>query len=136
MYDSVELPLVPVLRRMEGEGINLDTDFLAEYSTELTSDILEVKTNIFNQAGQEFNLDSPKQLGEILFGSMGIPYKGQKTKTGQFKTGEDVLSSYRKDYPVMEDIMTYRGAEQTQIHLCGCLASVSKSKDGPNTYHF
>ena len=53
---------MPVLRRMEGEGINLDTDFLAEYSAELTSDILEVKTNIFNQAGQEFNLDSPQAI--------------------------------------------------------------------------
>ena len=130
LYDSVELPLVPVLRRMEGEGINLDTDFLAQYSTELTSDILEVKTNIFNQAGQEFNLDSPKQLGEILFGSMGIPYKGQKTKTGQFKTGEDVLSSYRKDYPVMEDIMTYRELSKLKSTYVDALPQLVSAKTG------
>lgn len=108
ILDKIELPLIPVLTEMERAGVMLDVNFLNIYSKELNADLLQIRENIFNIAGTSFNMDSPKQLGEILFEQMKIPYKGKKTKTGQYATGEDVLQSFRKEHKIFDEILAYR----------------------------
>lgn len=108
LYDKVEGPLIPVLADMESDGVALDADFLNDYSKELEEDISKLQDTIFDTAGTSFNLDSPKQLGEVLFDSMGIEYKGKKTKTGQYSTNEETLNKLRKDNPIVESILDYR----------------------------
>lgn len=105
---EVEMPLVPVLTHMERNGVKLNENFLAAYSEQLNEEMIATRTKIFETANTEFNMDSPKQLGEVLFDQMGIPYKGKKTKTGQYATGEDKLMTYAKDYPIVHDILEYR----------------------------
>ena len=92
LYHEVELPLVETLQEMEWQGVQVDAVFLKEYSDQLGVELTEIKEKIFEQVGAEFNLDSPKQMGEILFDRMKIPYTGPKTKTGQYQTNEDTLS--------------------------------------------
>lgn len=108
ILEKIELPLVPVLADMERAGVKLDIDFLNHYSKELNADLITIRDNIFQMAGAAFNMDSPKQLGEVLFDQMKIPYKGKKTKTGQYATGEDVLQSLRKEHPIFDQILEYR----------------------------
>lgn len=108
ILEKIELPLVPVLADMERAGVKLDVDFLNHYSKELNADLITIRDNIFQMAGAAFNMDSPKQLGEVLFDQMKIPYKGKKTKTGQYATGEDVLQSLRKEHPIFDQILEYR----------------------------
>jgi DNA polymerase-1 len=108
VLEDVEMPLLPVLTKMERNGVKLDEAFLNAYSLELNNDLIQTRDKIFETAKTEFNLDSPKQLGEILFDQMKIPYKGQKTKTGQYATGEDKLLEYQKDFPIVHDILDYR----------------------------
>ncbi|MEZ4979701.1 MAG: DNA polymerase I [Chitinophagales bacterium] len=105
---ELEMPLVPVLTYMERNGVNLDENFLLQYGKELNEELILTREQIFKEANTEFNMDSPKQLGEVLFDQMGIPYKGKKTKTGQYATGEDALLSYQKDYPIVDAILEYR----------------------------
>lgn len=108
VFETIEMPLVPILAKMEQAGVMLDKDFLNNYSKELTEDIVEIKNWIFNEAGVEFNLDSPKQLGEVLFTKMDIPYKGKKTKTGQFSTSEATLSRLDSDHEIIQKVLDYR----------------------------
>lgn len=108
LYDGIEGPLIPVLTDMENDGVAIDSDFLAEYSSELEGDITRLQRSIYDQAGTEFNLDSPKQLGEILFERMGIDYKGKKTKTGQYSTNEETLLKLESENPIVNDILDYR----------------------------
>jgi len=109
LFDDIELPLLRVLADMELEGINLDKDFLNSLSSALNSDILELEQAIYEAAGQEFNIASPKQLGEILFEKMKLVDKPKKTKTGQYSTAEDVLSYLAKDHKIIQDVLSYRG---------------------------
>lgn len=108
LYRTVEMPLIPVLADMEYEGISLDVDFLKEYSTLLEKDMLELEKKIYEHAGVRFNIDSPKQLGDVLFIKMKIPYEGQKTKTGQYSTGEEVLAKLAHAHPLAGLILDYR----------------------------
>ncbi len=108
LLEEVELPLVSVLCDMECEGINLDVPFLETYSKELEKELITLREKVFSTAGQEFNLDSPKQLGQILFVKMGIPYTAKKTKTGQFSTNEATLSMLRSEHAIIESILSYR----------------------------
>ena len=94
---------------MELEGINLDRDFLANLATDLDTDILRLEKDIYEEAGETFNIASPKQLGDILFGKMELIEKPKKTKTGQFSTGEEVLSVLAKDHKIIRDVLEYRG---------------------------
>ena len=91
LFNKIELPLVSVLTAMEIEGINLNTDFLKKLSIHLTDDINRLEKTIFEQAGEEFNIASPKQLGIVLFENMKLVEKPKKTKTGQYSTAEDVF---------------------------------------------
>ena len=108
LFNEIELPLVSVLTAMEIEGINLNTDFLKELSFALTNDINRLEQKIYEQAGEEFNIASPKQLGIVLFEKMELVKKPKKTKTGQYKTGEDILSALAREHKVIRDIQEYR----------------------------
>ncbi|RPG71123.1 MAG: DNA polymerase I [Flavobacteriaceae bacterium TMED120] len=114
LFDSVELPLVPVLTAMEAEGICLDTPFLKNLSVELQTDIDALEKGIYEQAGETFNLASPKQLGPILFDKLKLVDKPKKTKTGQYSTAEDVLSYLAKDHPIVDNILEWRSLQKLQ----------------------
>ncbi len=109
LFDEIEVPLLRVLADMELEGINLDESFLKGLSYELDSDILKLEQDIYKEADAEFNIASPKQLGEILFEKMKLVDKPKKTKTGQYSTAEDVLSYLAKDHKIIRDVLEYRG---------------------------
>ncbi|NND76790.1 MAG: DNA polymerase I [Flavobacteriales bacterium] len=109
LLKDLETPLINVLADMEYEGVALDKDFLDNYSKELGADILELKEAVFELSGAEFNLDSPKQLGAILFEQMGLTYKGAKTKTGQYSTNEETLTKLKDDHEIFAHILEYRG---------------------------
>ncbi|MFT7666329.1 MAG: DNA polymerase-1, partial [Patiriisocius sp.] len=109
LFDEIEIPLLRVLADMEAEGINLDKAFLQSLSGDLDHDILSLEARIYEEAGEEFNIASPKQLGEILFGKLKLVAKPKKTKTGQYSTAEDVLSYLGKDHQIIADVLEYRG---------------------------
>ncbi len=109
LFDEIEVPLLRVLAAMELEGINLDEDFLNKLSKELDTDIIQLEKHIYEEAGETFNIASPKQLGDILFGKLKLIDKPKKTKTGQFSTAEDVLSYLAKDHKIIRDVLEYRG---------------------------
>jgi len=109
LFDEIEVPLLRVLGAMELEGINLDVSFLNELSTALDSDIQRLTSEIYAAAETEFNIGSPKQLGEILFDKMKLVDKPKKTKTGQYSTAEDVLSYLAKDHQIIQNVLDYRG---------------------------
>ena len=114
LFNTVEVPLVNVLTAMEIEGIRINTDFLKELSLELTKDIDRLEAGIYKQAGEEFNLASPKQLGPILFEKLKLVDKPKKTKTGQYSTAEDVLSYLAKDHQIIADILEWRSYKKLQ----------------------
>ena len=114
LFSDIELPLVSVLTAMEIEGINLNSNFLKELSVALTDDIIRLEKCIYEQAGEEFNIASPKQLGIVLFENMQLVAKPKKTKTGQYKTGEDILSFLAKDHQIIRDIQEYRQYKKLQ----------------------
>ena len=109
LFDEIEVPLLSVLADMELEGINLDEEFLKKLSVELDKDILQLEQHIYEEAGETFNIASPKQLGDILFEKMKLIEKPKKTKTGQYSTAEDVLSYLAKDHKIIRDVLEYRG---------------------------
>ncbi|WP_028871693.1 DNA polymerase I [Psychroserpens burtonensis] len=109
LFTDIEVPLLRVLAAMELEGINLDTSFLNSLSEQLNSDIDTLEKAIYEAAGEEFNIASPKQLGIILFEKLNLVDKPKKTKTGQYKTGEDILSYLAKDHKIIKQVLDYRG---------------------------
>jgi DNA polymerase I len=109
LFNTIEIPLLQVLADMELEGINLDKAFLDSLSDDLNSDIKRLENSIYEQAGEEFNIASPKQLGEILFNKLKLVDKPKKTKTGQYSTSEDVLSYLAKDHDIIQNVLDYRG---------------------------
>lgn len=108
LFRKIEVPLIRVLAQMELEGINLDQASLKQYSLELEKDIVALEKEIKELAGIEFNLDSPKQLGPVLFDKLGIGQKIKKTKSGQSSTSEDVLSRLVDEHPIVSKILDYR----------------------------
>ncbi len=109
LYNDIELPLLMVLSSMELEGINLDVDFLNNLKEDLNCDILNLEKKIYELAGEEFNISSPKQLGDILFDKLNLVDKPKKTKTGQYSTAEDVLNYLAKDHEIIFKVIEYRG---------------------------
>lgn len=131
LFDEIEVPLMPVLASMEQEGINLDVAYLKELSAELASDIKGLEQKIYENAGEKFNLGSPKQLGEILFDKLKIGgVKQKKTKTGQYATGEDVLSYLALTNPFVQDILDWRQLVKLQNTYVDALPLQVKSKTG------
>ncbi|MBQ0907278.1 DNA polymerase I [Flavobacterium sp. F-328] len=109
LFDDIEIPLVKVLADMEREGIRVDVAFLQSLSQNLTEDIKKLEQNIYETAGEKFNLASPKQLGDILFDKLKIGgAKQKKTKTGQYATGEEILSYLAAENPIVKDILDWR----------------------------
>ena len=108
LYEEVEAPLVYVLRDMEYNGVNLDVAFCEEYSGTLKAKQAELEREIYAAAGVEFNIASPKQVGEVLFEHLKVPYRGRKTKTGQYRTDEFTMQDAAKENPVAQAILDYR----------------------------
>jgi DNA polymerase I len=108
VFYEIETPLLPVLAQMEYNGINLDVPALGTYSGQLASTIQALETAVYTLAGMEFNLNSPKQLGEVLFDVLKLVEKPKKTRTGQYKTDEEVLSSLAAEHKIVRKILEYR----------------------------
>jgi DNA polymerase-1 len=130
LFNDIELPLVSVLTAMEIEGINVNIDFLNELSVALTADLDRLEKNIYEQAGEEFNIASPKQLGIVLFEKMELVKKPKKTKTGQYATGEDILSYLAKDHEIIRDIQEYRQYKKLQSTYVDALPNEVNLKTG------
>jgi DNA polymerase I len=108
LFDQVEMPLVRVLADLELEGITLDTNALRDLSATLDIDVKQVQQEIFEIAGSEFNIGSPKQLGEVLFDKLKLDKNAKKTRTGQYATGEEILSQLEAGNPIISKILDYR----------------------------
>jgi DNA polymerase-1 len=106
---NIEMPLVPVLADMEHEGIKLDGEILNVFANDLRNDIIGLEKRIYQLAGQEFNISSPKQLGEILFDRLKLAGDAKKTRTGQYSTNEETLLKLEGKHEIIEEVLTYRG---------------------------
>ena len=131
LFYDIEMPLVPVLADMETTGVRLDTEALAETSKVLTERMKQIERNIYELAGHEFNIASPKQVGEVLFGEMKIVEKPKKTKTGQYVTSEEVLQQLRSKAPIVADILEHRGLKK----LLGTYVDALPKLINPRTGH-
>ena len=114
IFYDIEIPMINVLSDMETEGIKIDTSYLKKLDKEFEEDLGKLKKEIFKKAGEEFNLNSPKQLGEILFDKLKLVSKAKKTKTGQYSTSEEVLSSLANDHKIIEKILEWRSLDKLQ----------------------
>jgi DNA polymerase-1 len=112
LFYDIEMPLVPVLVELETNGVLLDTAALQQSSEHFTATMKQMESEIYQLAGGEFNVSSPKQVGEVLFEKLKIVEKPKKTKTGQYVTSEEVLESLRHKHPVIEKILEYRGLKK------------------------
>ena len=131
LFYNIEMPLVPVLAEMETNGVLLDTDALAETSKVLTSRMTQIEQEIYKLAGHQFNIASPKQVGEVLFGEMKIVDKPKKTKTGQYVTSEEVLQQLRSKAPIVDHILEHRGLKK----LLGTYVDALPKLINPRTHH-
>ena len=130
LYEDVEAPLVYVLRDMECNGVALDVDFLAQYSVELGGMQMDLEKQIYEQAGTSFNINSPAQVGDILFNHLKVPYKGAKTKTGQYKTDEFTMQEVAKLNPVAQQILEYRQLSKLRGTDIDALPKLINPRDG------
>ncbi len=131
LFDEIEIPLVKVLADMEKEGIRLDTDFLKSMSGEIAAESKALEQKIYETAGEKFNLASPKQLGDILFDKLKIGgAKQKKTKTGQYATGEEVLSYLANDNEIVRDILEWRQMVKLQSTYIDALPNQVDPKTG------
>ena len=130
LFETVEMPLTQVLADIELEGVKLDVDFLATMSKVLEKDMLEVQTKVFELAGQEFNIGSPKQLGEILFDKMKLDPKAKKTKTGQYMTGEEVLSKLESQHEIARKILDFRELQKLKSTYVDALPLLISKRTG------
>jgi len=131
LFDEIEIPLVQVLADMEKEGINLDVDFLKNMSIDMQKEIDAFEQQIYETAGEKFNLASPKQLGDILFDKLKIGgAKQKKTKTGQYATGEEVLSYLANEHQIVRDILEWRQMVKLQSTYIDALPNQVDKKTG------
>ncbi len=131
LFRDIEMPLMPVLAEMERNGVRIDTESLKETSRELTTRMKEIEAHIYELAGMEFNIASPKQVGEVLFDRMKIVEKAKKTKTGQYVTSEEVLQSLKHKSPIVADILEHRGLKK----LLGTYVDALPKLINPRTGH-
>ncbi|HEY0060375.1 MAG TPA: DNA polymerase I [Flavisolibacter sp.] len=130
VFEEAEVPLAPVLVNVEYEGIRIDMDFLNEYSKILEGEARKHEEAVYEVAGVKFNLGSPKQLGEILFDKLKLDPKAKKTKTGQYATGEDVLSRLAKEHKICDDITAYREYTKLRSTYVDALPLLINAKTG------
>jgi DNA polymerase-1 len=130
LMNEIEMPLVEVLASMEYEGVNLDTEVLAVLSEDLRVSSEKVQQEIYQLAGREFNINSPRQLGEILFEKLKLGDRPKKTKTGQYATGEDVLLKLINEHPIVPKILEYREYEKLRSTYVDALPKLISPRDG------
>jgi DNA polymerase-1 len=131
VFNEVESPLVKILTAMEFEGVNVDVNFLKDYSLELENEAERAEKNVYEKAGVRFNLASPKQLGEVLFDKLQLDPSAKKTKTGQYQTGEDVLLKLAvKGHEIVADILTYRQLTKLKSTYVDALPELINPKTG------
>lgn len=130
LLSELEFPLVNVLADMEMEGVKLDTHALYGLSEELQKDLVKVQQDIFKEAGMEFNVGSPKQLGEVLFDVMKIDDKPKKTPSGQYATGEDILLNYENDHDIVRKILDFRELSKLKSTYVDALPALINKRTG------
>jgi DNA polymerase-1 len=130
LLNRIEMPLALVLADMETEGVNLDVPALSKMSEELGKDLDKVQREVFKLAGSEFNLNSPKQLGEVLFEKMALVDKAKKTKTGQYATGEEVLQKLADEHPIAKKILDFRELDKLRSTYVDALPRMISKQDG------
>ncbi len=130
LFNEVELPLVDVLADIEYNGVKIDTETLATMSKELQDESVKAQADIFEMAGEEFNIASPKQLGVILFEKMKLVDKPKKTKTGQYATGEDILSKLAVEHPIARRILEFREYQKLKSTYVDALPTMISPVDG------
>lgn len=130
LYTNMEGPLIPVLVEMETEGVRLDIEVLNNYSAELHEEILKIRDRIYEHAGQEFNVASPKQLGEILFERLKIVDNPKKTKTKQYSTGEEILQKLVNKHPIISEILEFRSLTKLKSTYVDALPNLVNPRDG------
>lgn len=112
VFQNIEMPLMPVLARMERNGVVLDTDTLKEVENDFTARLQTLEKDIYELAGHEFTINSPRQVGEVLFGELKLSEKVKKTKSGQYSTSEEVLRDLHSKHPIVQKILDYRGLKK------------------------
>ena len=112
VFQNIEMPLMPVLARMERNGVVLDTDTLKEVENDFTVRLQTLEKDIYELAGHEFTINSPRQVGEVLFGELKLSEKVKKTKSGQYSTSEEVLRDLHSNHPIVQKILDYRGLKK------------------------
>lgn len=130
LYQEVEAPLINVLRDMEYEGVRVNAEFLQDYSKVLDTMIRDVEREIYKQAGGDFNISSPKQVGEILFDRLKIPYKGKKTSSGQYSTDVDKLQDLSFEHKIVADILEHRKFTKLKTTYVDALPLMINERDG------
>ncbi len=134
LYEKIEIPLLKVLASMEIEGINLDTKFLNNLSAKTNQKLIRIQKDIFEITGEEFNISSPKQLGEILFEKMKVSKNPKKTKTGQYSTAEEILSNLAKDNDFVKLILKFRSVSKLlNTYIDSLPKQISKSTNRIHT---
>jgi len=130
LAQEIENPLVYVLADIEKEGVRIDIETLKNYSAELEKDIIKFEQNVYDKAGIKFNLASPKQLGEVLFDKLQLDPKAKKTKTGQYQTGEDVLTALASKSDIVQDILDFRQLQKLKSTYVDALPLMVNPKTG------
>jgi DNA polymerase-1 len=136
LFYEIEMPLVHVLKSMEQEGINLDIESLKKFSEELGKSLNEIEEKVIELAGETFNLDSPKQLGVILFEKLEISKKAKKTKSGQYSTSEDTLQKHVNDHEIVPLILDYRSLRKLKNTYVDPLPALVDENDGRLHTHY
>jgi DNA polymerase-1 len=136
VFREIETPLLPVLAQVELEGIQLDTENLLAIGNEFQGHIETLEVSIFSAAGREFNLNSPRQLGEVLFDELKLIEKPKKTKTGQYATNEQVLASLAPEHPIVADLLEYRQLTKLKSTYIDALPQAIETKTGRVHTHF
>lgn len=130
LYDQIEEPLIDAIIEMEASGVKIDRGYLEKYSVELSGKIEEMAAEVHREAGVKFNIDSPKQVGEVLFDKLKIPYKWRKTKSGQYSTNEEKLSELSEQHEIAKNILTYRGLTKLRSTYVDALPELINPRTG------
>ena len=130
LFNDIEIPLSKVLAKMEMHGVNLDIEVLSAFSEELDGSLITLKETILKHSQVDFNLDSPKQLGEVLFDHLKITDKAKKTKTGQYQTNEETLLKLVSKHPIIQVILDYRSLKKLKSTYVNALPAMVNSKSG------
>ena len=130
LFETVETPLIKVLAAIESAGVRIDPDFLKEYSGQLAGQIAALEKKVLDATDLTFNVSSPKQVGEVLFERLKIPYPGKKMKSGQYSTDEEILSELAEQYPICADILAHRGLMKLKSTYVDALPTMVNPRTG------